>query len=255
MKILEKAENLFRRYSLSMIRKYKFLMHLYLFLLNINNTLKRDYKEKIFVIGFNKTGTTTLKKVLEDFGYKIGNQADAELISVYVLNERYGYLNSYLRSAEVFQDMPFSLRGLYKYLYEIYPNALFILSIRNDFEQWYSSLNRFAHKRLKNNSTDKKYLTVGDVKNLHYRYKTYDYEMSKKIWNSGKAYSDNSDELYDIDTCKLMYKKHIEEVVKFFEGTNNLIVVNCGEDRDYLRLCNFLDKKPLYGTFPHENKT
>ena len=34
--------------------------------------IERDY-DKVFVIGFNKTGTTTLKKVLGLFGFKVGN--------------------------------------------------------------------------------------------------------------------------------------------------------------------------------------
>ena len=35
---------------------------------------KRESQKKIFVIGFNKTGTTSVDKALEELGYKRGNK-------------------------------------------------------------------------------------------------------------------------------------------------------------------------------------
>ena len=42
--------------------------------------LFKSNKPKVFCIGFNKTGTTTIKYTLEQYGYKIGNQAKGELL-------------------------------------------------------------------------------------------------------------------------------------------------------------------------------
>ena len=42
--------------------------------------LLKKNKTKIFCIGLNKTGTTTLESVLKEFGYTLGNQVTAELL-------------------------------------------------------------------------------------------------------------------------------------------------------------------------------
>lgn len=41
-------------------------------------------KEKVFCIGYGKTGTTTIGKVLEDFGYDLGDQPTARVTDLRV---------------------------------------------------------------------------------------------------------------------------------------------------------------------------
>lgn len=41
---------------------------------------RNSNQKKIFVIGFNKTGTTSLKKLFRDFGFKVANQRVQELV-------------------------------------------------------------------------------------------------------------------------------------------------------------------------------
>jgi hypothetical protein len=41
----------------------------------------------------------------------------------------------------------------------------------------------------------------------------------------------------------------------FRSKPEKLLVINVSDDNDYIKLCDFLDKKPLYKTFPWENKT
>jgi hypothetical protein len=42
------------------------------------NMFKKPQKFKIFCIGCNKTGTTSLETAFKDWGYKLGNQTIAE---------------------------------------------------------------------------------------------------------------------------------------------------------------------------------
>jgi len=42
--------------------------------------LYKAKKEKIFCIGYGKTGTTTLEKTLKEFNYKMGDQYTGELL-------------------------------------------------------------------------------------------------------------------------------------------------------------------------------
>ncbi|WP_417890152.1 hypothetical protein [Xanthomarina gelatinilytica] len=41
--------------------------------------LIKSQKPKIFCIGHNKTGTTTIESVLKDFGYAMGNQVKGDI--------------------------------------------------------------------------------------------------------------------------------------------------------------------------------
>ena len=46
-----------------------------------------------------------------------------------------------------------------------------------------------------------------------------------------------------------------KKVKEFFKDKKNFISVNVSNDNDYLRLANFLEKKPLGNKFPALNKT
>ncbi|MDQ7062047.1 MAG: sulfotransferase [Sulfurimonas sp.] len=150
-----------------LISKYGFIRHIYNLLEYLKNNFSEDYElnNKVFVIGLNKTGTTSIEKVLLDFDYKLGNQIDAELISDYTLNGDYRFFLEYLKTANAFQDQPFSFRGYYKILHKKYPNAKFILTIRTNENQWYNSLVNFTKKRFLNDGIEiGTELTISDIK-------------------------------------------------------------------------------------------
>ena len=50
-------------------------------LLEFKNKNKAKGKQKIFCIGRNKTGTTSLKRAFEDLGYPVGDQRKAEILT------------------------------------------------------------------------------------------------------------------------------------------------------------------------------
>lgn len=88
-------------------------------------------KQKVFCIGRNKTGTTSLKKALSEFGYLIGDQRAAErLIDAYAIRD-FGPIMSYCETAEAFQDVPFSWPYTYVVLDQAFPNSKFILTVRS----------------------------------------------------------------------------------------------------------------------------
>ena len=63
---------------------------------------------KVFCVGRNKTGTTSLKVALQELGYIMGDQREAErLIDAYAARY-FTPVVGYCRSAEAFQDVPFS---------------------------------------------------------------------------------------------------------------------------------------------------
>lgn len=124
-------------------------------LTRISNRIYRSFTQfrfrfepKIFCIGLNKTGTTSLAKSLKDLGYLVGNQADAELLIHEYAQRNFRPIVEYCYTAQAFQDIPFSLSYTYIILDHAFPGSKFILSIRKDENEWYQSLLRFHKKRL-----------------------------------------------------------------------------------------------------------
>lgn len=104
-------------------------------------------KTKFFCIGRNKTGTTSLMKAFEDLGFIVGDQHAAEVLyDQYFFKNEFEPIVAYCKSAEVFQDVPFSYLNTLRHIDKAYPGSKFILTVRDDAEQWYRSITRFHAK-------------------------------------------------------------------------------------------------------------
>ena len=137
------------------------------------------FMENVFCIGFNKTGTTSVGQALSDFGYSLGNQPVAEMLLFDWYKHDYDRLIRYCRTAQAFQDIPFSLPGTYRCLDETFPEAKFILTIRDSEEQWFQSLVRFHTKWF---SSDKRCPPdENDLKNALYRYQGFVLDVMKLV--------------------------------------------------------------------------
>ena len=83
---------------------------------------------KVFCVGRNKTGTTSLDVALRELGYLMGDQREAEwLIDAYAARD-FKPIVEYCRSAEAFQDVPFSYPYTYVVLDQAFPESKFILT-------------------------------------------------------------------------------------------------------------------------------
>jgi len=91
----------------------------------------RGPRQKIFVIGNNKTGTTSIGAALEALGFSLGNQADAELLMEDWAKRDFQRIVDYCETADAFQDVPFSLEFTYQVLDYAFPDSRFILTVRN----------------------------------------------------------------------------------------------------------------------------
>ena len=90
-------------------------------------------KTKYFCIGRNKTGTTSISKAFEDLGFIVGSQTLAEMLpDQNYFSGVFDPIIEYCKSAQVFQDVPFS-----------YPVTKFIFTVRNDADHWFQSITRF----------------------------------------------------------------------------------------------------------------
>jgi len=103
-------------------------------------------KPKIFGIGNNKTGTTSLKAAMGELGFIVGHQRPAEKLMEDWAKRDFSPIISYCKSGQFFQDVPFSKPYTYVVLDHEFPGSKFILTVRGSPEQWYNSLTEFHAK-------------------------------------------------------------------------------------------------------------
>src|SRR5437016_2770727 len=95
-----------------------------------------NMKRKVFGIGLNKTGTTTLTECLKQFGYRHLSCRRDLLIALREgrLDDIFAVIDQY----ESFEDWPYPL--MYQELHARYPDAFFILTTRTSPKVWIESL-------------------------------------------------------------------------------------------------------------------
>jgi hypothetical protein len=216
----------------------------------VKNILKSVYnrrRQKFFCIGLNKTGTTTIENVFKEFGYSLGSQKDGELLIFDWFNRDFNQIIKHCKTAEVFQDIPFSLSYTYIILEQHFENAKFILTVRDNAEQWYDSLINF-HAKIWGNGENPP--TVEQLKKGYSLYPGFAYETLVRAYNTEK------EDIYNKEKLIFHYESHINYVKEYFKNKpDKLLVINVSKKEDYKRLCTFLKKPYLRDDFPWMNKT
>ncbi len=82
-------------------------------------------KPKIFCVGLNKTGTTSLTREMLELGYVVGNQVQGtKLIKEYGKRD-FKAVAKLVKTAQFFQDAPFSFPYTYIAMDQYFPNMVF----------------------------------------------------------------------------------------------------------------------------------
>jgi len=177
-------------------------------------------KTKVFIIGWHKTGTSSLGKALTILHYKVhGPATGLETAECLQRGEIDKVLNK-LRGYDACQDMPWPT--LYPQLHQKFPTAKFILMIREE-ESWLNSISSWKNSRYS--------------------------ELDEVIYGSGTILGNQ--EIY-----LERYRKHNEDVLNFFRNKpNQLLVLDLKAGDGWDELCAFLRKKKPSVPFPHINKS
>lgn len=209
--------------------------------------LNQKNKTKIFCIGLHKTGTTTIETVLQDFGFQLGNQTQGELLLDNWYNRDFKSIIQFCKTAEAFQDTPFSLPYTYIPLDQKFNNAKFILTERDNPEQWYKSITTFHSKKWADGCNIP---TLEQLKEATYRYKGYAYDFNRKVFSTPE------DEPYQKKDLINYYCNHNKAVKEYFKSNpKKLIVINVNIKEHFRRLADFLGKNTDKDSFPWKNKT
>ena len=182
----------------------------------------KAHQAKIFGIGLNKTGTTTLGACGKVLGLKCTG-SDRRLLEDWVLRDDFSRIDQKVAKYDLFQDWPWPL--VYKALDESYPGSKFILTVRKSDEVWYESLKRHS---LRTSPT------------RHCRELAYGYNYPHKY----------KQEHLDF------YNRHNQDVREYFKGRSSDLLEVCWEKGDgFKELCAFLGLEDPGVPIPHSNKS
>jgi len=172
---------------------------------------------KVFCIGFQKTGTVSIKHALTALGYRV---CDAR----YDLIEAVGKgdldaVRAVVDQYDAVRDNPWPL--LFRELDRMYPHSKFILTLRRE-ERWIRSVVN--------------HLGIGPDR------------MQRLVYGRGAPGGFE-------DVFLERYRRHNAEVIDYFRHRrSDLLVVDWEEGDGWPQLCSFLGRVCPDAPFPHENK-
>lgn len=177
---------------------------------------------KIFGIGLNKTGTTTLGKCLQLLGYSHSSFNSHYLKQV--SRGRYRGLFRHVALFDSFEDWPYPLA--YEKLDCQFPGSKFILTRRSSAKVWFASLESHSMRTDPRIGRDTRILAYG-----------WSYPQLNPAAHISR------------------YQSHLVRVRTYFQNRpNDLLEVCWEEDSSWDTLCAFLDKPHPTVAFPHENR-
>jgi hypothetical protein len=182
---------------------------------------------KIFCIGLNKTGTTSLHAAFQKIGFKsvhFKEKNGTDIKDLILKNWKNG--NKLLEGIEQYDaysdwNSP-STNFLFKELDKQYPDSKFILNTRN-LEDWLKSREKHVRR-------------IPNFKRLQIEHPSNSwFAIDKTVW-------------------KKEYFEHHNNVYEYFkERENDLLEFDVTKGDDWDKLCNFLNVKVPKITFPKSN--
>lgn len=179
---------------------------------------KALHSNKVFCIGFHKTGTTSLGVALSMLGYKVAGAMgvrDSHIaVNVMTLASRVA------EDHDAFQDNPWPI--IFREMDQRFPGSKFVLTVR-DPDLWIDSVIRhFGNKET---------------------------EMRKWIYGVGSPVG-NENIFLD------RYRAHQRDVINYFaDRPNDLLVMDLRAGDGWDKLCPFLGHAVPAHPFPHMNKS
>jgi hypothetical protein len=206
-------------------------------------------KVKVFCVGRNKTGTTSMARALQMLGYKLGSQKQGELLIEDWALRDFRRLIEYCKKSDAFQDLPFSRDYTFQAMDAAFPNSKFVLTIRDSSEQWYNSVIRFHRMRNRERLGIDRLPNADEIKSDPYIYKGY-------LWRVRELASGLTDDadLWNKDKYIAEYERHNRRIIDYFRHRpNDLLVLNVAHQDSMQRLCNFLGLVYTGQIMPKEN--
>jgi Sulfotransferase domain len=202
---------------------------------------------KVFCVGRNKTGTTSIEQGLGALGYRFSVQNQGERLLDDWMRRDFSRIVELARGADAGQDIPYSLPYTYQALDAAFPGSKFILTLRDSPQQWYDSLLRFHAQLMK---CGERRPTAADLKKLNYLSPGWLYRAQCAI------YGVDDEHLYDPEIYMRHYAVHAYNVTEYFRfRPHQLLVLNLADPEAMQKLCNFLGIDFQGQGMPHLNRS
>lgn len=201
-------------------------------------------KNKIFGIGFPKTGTTSMETAFELLGYNVcrghWKNPHSNMAIAHAISNDYKRIKPIINSYDVFFDAPFGGCGFWRYLTTEYPEARFLLTTR-DADDWYSSLLKMVSET--SCSIDEDHLQT------HYnRGRIAIVEFIREVWGI-------KDIVEDKQKLIRYYNDYNTEITTYFRNKDNFLNLEISQFA-WKPLCKFIGQEiPKRRPFPYVNKT
>jgi hypothetical protein len=191
-------------------------------------------KQRIFGIGLHKTATTSLHIALQILGYSSWHWTPiADLPPAHAAQAIWREMNRFgqsrtLELSSALSDLPIPL--LYKKLDAAYPGSKFVLTTRSERGWLEAAMRHFS-------PTFNKHRAL------------WDHPFIDFIHNKLYGRVD-----FESETFIARYRRHNSEVLEYFEGrANDLLVMNMDDGAGWPELCAFLNCSIPTGTYPLAN--
>lgn len=201
---------------------------------------------KIFCIGRNKSGTTSLAAALLQLGFRIGSKPHGQTLLPDWIRRDFKRIVEHCRTADAFHDVPFSLDFTFQAVDMLFPGSRFILSVRSSPEEWYESYIRFHTQDIGQGT-----LPTPE------RLKAHLYVFRGFFWLHQTAiFGIDESTLYDRDIYIRNYLDHNERVQRYFKyRPNDLLVLDLAAPDSMQTLCGFVGVPWTGQAMPHLNQT
>lgn len=170
---------------------------------------------KVFGIGLSRTATTSLHQAFILLGYN---------------SKHYPKNLEDIARHDAVTDATVACR--FVELDKLYPGSKFILTVR-DKESWLRSIKWLFEECAVLSRMDQKYRRLVS-------------ETRKCLYGT---------DLYEIDKLGAAFDRHNQKVISYFDGRNDLLVMNICTGDGFEKLCPFLGKPVPLVKFPNLNKS
>jgi hypothetical protein len=183
-------------------------------------------RRKVFCIGLNKTGTSSLGRALQMLGLvpiaapSTRDPAASGLFRAIVDAGDYRPVLDYARDFVSFEDRPWNAGQIYRHLDAEFPGSRFVLTVR-DKARWWSSVRSWLDLKSQMRRPYLRHLGVSELSEQEFCAAAERYEAS---------------------------------VREYFHGRSNLLVMDLEAGDGWEKLCAFLELPVPGGPFPHANR-
>ena len=220
---------------------------------NMKWKITEEVNDRIFVISYQRTGTTSTRKFLSDNGFptcpNIISEKNAWSAKIFEGDYDGVFSDPQFIRFQAFQDHPWFFPEVYKHCFNRFAKSKFILLIR-DPDEWFDSMVSLQNIEKKNR------FSTSEIHAWAYR-REEEYLSNLSCSKPLASLSEVSEKdlLRLRDHYKRVYIRRNKEVIRFFQRKDNtrLFVAHLDDEKKWSKLAKFIGVDNMAGN-PHENK-